>query len=530
MPAPFEFEGERNEGINVAEGAVGGEDNSHDGHSEGGLEDPETAFQLPLLPGFEARVDEAGAGAARFGVAKLTATGGDGRVEVFGGGADPKAVAGEEGVLKGGAGEKLEVVVGERVGLRSAHKFVGEVDAGDAFVVGGEGNGDAGFAVEHEGMVVALDVENNVVAGEVDFDHDVAVGHLLHELPGVVLEHDVDAMTDAIGVALLDGGANVEGEAFGWDQAFGELAGMQGDMHPRVETVQEAEHAHLPAIVSHGDVAVFGLDKVDADDVGVTGGQLEAEQRLREDFLGWFLALDLIEKADGHAAGGSGAGLIAMLEAVAPLEGRGEFGLEADDILVEGGVGKESGAKGGEVGVPAELVGHGADGGVVAGLHEFEILLVLRSRAGGDLVDPLTGEAIVVAEASEGVKEVIVAGFACGGDKGAHGESVDEFVVEVLIGGDRRGGRLAGRAIGFVMLVVDAELSGIHAVMVFASFAQKGLGVDRTAEVAVEVGPFWHAVEEGAESGGAFAAGFVKSMGGAKLGGRRDGLGDDCGE
>ncbi len=196
---------------------------------------------------------------------------------------------------------QLEVVVAERVGIRSAHKFVGEVDAGDAFVVGGEGYGDSGFAIEHEGVVVAFDVEDDGVAGEVDFDHDVAVGHLLHELPGAVFKHDVDAVADALGVALFDGGADVEGEALGRDHAFGELTGVEGDVHLRIEAVQVVEHVHLQAVVAHGEIAVFGLDEVDADDIGIGGGQFEAEQRLREDLLGRFLTLDLIEEAHGDA-------------------------------------------------------------------------------------------------------------------------------------------------------------------------------------------------------------------------------------
>ena len=54
----------------------------------------------------------------------------------------PEAGAGEEAVLEAGAGHVFEVEVGEVEFERGAGVLVGEVDAGDAFVVGGERDGD----------------------------------------------------------------------------------------------------------------------------------------------------------------------------------------------------------------------------------------------------------------------------------------------------------------------------------------------------------------------------------------------------
>ena len=60
--------------------------------------------------------------------------------------------------------------------------------------------------------MMAGDAEDDVVGGEVDLDHDVAVGHLFEQRLRVVLVHDVDAVADAFGVAEVDGLADVEAE------------------------------------------------------------------------------------------------------------------------------------------------------------------------------------------------------------------------------------------------------------------------------------------------------------------------------
>ena len=90
----------------------------------------------------------------------------------------PEAGAGKEAVFEAGAGHVLEVEVGEVEFEGGADVFVGEVDAGDAFVVGGERDGNVSGAVVGERVVGAADAEDDVVGGEVDLDHDVAVGHL----------------------------------------------------------------------------------------------------------------------------------------------------------------------------------------------------------------------------------------------------------------------------------------------------------------------------------------------------------------
>jgi hypothetical protein len=92
-------------------------------------------------------------------------------------------------------------------------------------------------------------------------------------------------VADALGVAEVDGLADVEAEALGRDEAWGEFAGVEADVDGGIDGVQVVEHLHLAVVLAHGEVAVFGLDEVDADDVGILGCDFKAEQGLGEDLL-----------------------------------------------------------------------------------------------------------------------------------------------------------------------------------------------------------------------------------------------------
>ena len=86
---------------------------------------------------------------------------------------------------------------------------------------------------------------------------------------------------------------------------------------------------------------------------------------------------------------------------------------------------------------PADGPGSGGGAGEGGGVHDFEILLVLDGGAGGDLVKPLRGVVFEPAEAAKRGEKLVVAGKAGGGDEIAHGEGVDELIVEVLVAQDR---------------------------------------------------------------------------------------------
>ena len=58
--------------------------------------------------------------------------------------------AGDEGVLEGSTGGLLEVGVSEVLLFDSLLVLMGEIDAGDAFVVGGESPGNVCVAIESQ--------------------------------------------------------------------------------------------------------------------------------------------------------------------------------------------------------------------------------------------------------------------------------------------------------------------------------------------------------------------------------------------
>ncbi len=334
-------------------------------------------------------------------------------------------------------------------------------------------------------------------------------------------------MADALGVALLDGLANVERQVLRRDHAGRELASVQRDVHLRIEAVQIIEHVHLQAVIAQGDIAVFRLNVVQADDVGVLRRNFEGEEGLRKDLLGRVTAQHLIEKADRDLAGRCGIRLAAVLHALAT----GERGVErlaaAGDAGAKDRIGEELLAELREIGIPAQFVRFGFDAGIIPRLHQLQILFILRGGMRGDLIDPRGFETIVVAEAPEGVEEVVVAGVASGGDEGAHGEGVDQLVVEVLIGEDAGGGSFAGGAVGRVVIGVEAETRGAHALIVLGRFVNPGFRVNGAGEVHVQIGPFGHPVEERVERGRALPARLKERTSGPRF--RRGGLREERG-
>src|SRR5665213_877611 len=100
-------------------------------------------------------------------------------------------------------------------------------------------------------------------------------------------------------------------------------------------------------------------------------------------------------------------------------------------------------------GGPANRVAKFGSSGERRRLHDFEVLLVLSSGAGGNLVKPFASVGFAdTAEAIEGVEELIVRAGAGAGDEAAHGEGVDEFVVEMLVLEDAVGTDIAFTADG----------------------------------------------------------------------------------
>ena len=66
-----------------------------------------------------------------------------------------------------------------------------------------------------KGCVLAFDPKNDLIAGEIGFDQNALVGHVLQQVVGPVLVHQVDAVTDAVGQRLFHGEPDMAAQALG---------------------------------------------------------------------------------------------------------------------------------------------------------------------------------------------------------------------------------------------------------------------------------------------------------------------------
>ena len=81
---------------------------------------------------------------------------------------------------------------------------------------------------------------------------------------GTIFVHHVHAVADAFRVRLFDREADVAAEAVGRHESFGKFAGVQADVHLRIEAVQKADDFHVQRVIGHRNRAVLGHDVVDA--------------------------------------------------------------------------------------------------------------------------------------------------------------------------------------------------------------------------------------------------------------------------
>ncbi len=304
-----------------------------------------------------------------------------------------------------GASQLLQLLIAQVIVERGADVFASDVDAADTLIICGERDGNVGSAVVGEGVVGTLDAKDSFVGTEVDFDHHVLAGQLREQRRGVVFVHYVHAVANALGMAQIDGLANVETQTLRWHKARGQLAGMQGDVDLGIYGMQVIHHLHVQHIVAHGDETVFGLDEIDADEaanvaVRTRRGQallhsFETQQGLREDLLRGEAAQHLVDVANLHLASGHSLRSAAVLELTALHLGRTDI-VEVDSnfiaqLVIEERLANRSEIRGARSAVPAQLAA--GLGGVAErrGLHQFEILLILCRGAAGGLVDPLTG-------------------------------------------------------------------------------------------------------------------------------------------
>ena len=75
----------------------------------------------------------------------------------------PEAFAGKEAVLHPCPRQLLQIAIGQVIIDRGAGVFVSDFNAADAFIVGGEGDGHVGGAIDGKRMHFALDAEDSLV-------------------------------------------------------------------------------------------------------------------------------------------------------------------------------------------------------------------------------------------------------------------------------------------------------------------------------------------------------------------------------
>jgi len=383
-----------------------------------------------------------------------------------------------------------------------------------------------GSAIERERVFVADDAEDALIGTEVDLDHDVALGHFLEELLSVGFVESVDAVADAFGVAEFDGLTDVEAQALGRDEAGRKFAGVQSDVNMGIDGVEIVDHLHVQGVIAHGEEAVFRHDEVEANPgvvVRIHRGLhgFKTKESLGEDLFGRVAAEDLIDVADGDLAGGRGLGRAAVLDLLAAGFGIADVGEIGSDVVAET-LREKRIAIGSEIEIERILFCEGNGTAKRWRFHQLEVLLILRCRAAGDFVDPFAD--VTVAEAvkfSEGGEELVVSTEAGGGEIAAHGDGIDEPVVEILLRGSEYavevGGGNEGRGAGGRC---EAEFFGIDAETVFSGVANKGFSIDGSAEVNMEVGALGELVEEGMESKRTGLGSGIESAGGTGFGGR----------
>jgi hypothetical protein len=144
-------------------------------------------------------------------------------------------------------------------------------------------------------------------------------------------------------------------------------------------------------------------------------------------------------------------------------------------------------------------------------LHEFQVLLILGGCAAGCLVHPLTVVHLLVQprEAGESGEELVVTAEAGSGHKAAHGEGVDEPVVEILVGlshipGElgRRNQVLVARLLHRLLIRCESEPEcfWVNTEALLARIADKSLRIDRAGKVDVQVGALGKASQKGVQT------------------------------
>ena len=157
----------------------------------------------------------------------------------------------------------------------------------------------------------------------------------------------------------------------------------------------------------------------------------------------------------------------------------------------------------------------------VGRMHDFEVLLILRRSAAGQLIDPLAHVPGILhrLKVIEGCEKVIVSRLLGGGNEGSHGKYVDQLVIELLVG-ESVGcalplfatNRLRRQAAGHRRRLVKHQRFGVDAQIVFRRVADEAFRVHGACQVRVQIGALGHVVKEGVKGERALAGGHARGL------------------
>src|SRR5215471_20679825 len=248
-----------------------------------------------------------------------------------------------------------------------------------------------------------------------------------------IFVHHIHAVADALSMGLLDCQTDMTAKPARGHQSGRKLACVETDMDFGIEIVEEADYAHVQRIVSHRGVTVFRLYEIATHNSWIGRGDFKSEQCLSKDGFPGAGSQHLVDITLFYLAGRKLVGLATMLT----LPTRG-FNLVP--IVFCGGnviaqaVSQHVFAKGLEIVVPLYFLndcGDTRNGGIC---DQLEILFVLGGGTSSNFVEPFAGvSAIRAGKFAESIEEVIVAADSGRGHKAAHGESVDQRIVQMLI-------------------------------------------------------------------------------------------------
>ncbi len=172
-----------------------------------------------------------------------------------------------------------------------------------------------------------------------------------------------------------------------------------------------------------------------------------------------------------------------------------------------------------EVFLPSDLIA--GFGGVAKfrRVHQLQVLFVLAVGACGDFIQPLAQVAAgCSAKLCKGAEKLIVSGDSGRRDEAAHGERVDQVVVEVLVLENIRGGNSANSAGRRLLPIAGREnrlcsldRRGLDAQAVFCGGANPGFRVHGAAQMIVQISAFRHFEKQVAQIEGIRAYGFERN-------------------